>query len=135
MGVSIGDVRFIRRLSRFFCPQARPDPVSHFAPAADESGVAGAPGAPPPPGILMYDPQPEHRTAFPRVDRGTARILRHVSFGHMIRTVCVSAMGAPPSVRTVNIDPKSAGLDARQPGFARQVRAIFSKSEIYVPPS
>lgn len=51
-------------------------------------------------GMRMLVVHPRHRTVLPRADDGTARILRHVRFGHMTLSVS-SAIRVLPSVEVL----------------------------------
>jgi hypothetical protein len=44
-------------------------------------------------GTRMFVPQFLQRTVFPRAAEGTASTLRHVRFGHMMRTVSLGVFG------------------------------------------
>lgn len=70
----------------------------------------------------MFVPQPLQRTVLPRASGGTARIRRHVSFGHMIRMASADTKALPSKVLNPSI-VRYAPLLHTSPSPLRRPRA------------
>ncbi len=75
----------------------------------------------------MFVPQLRQRTTFPRADEGTASTLRHVSLGHMIRTLSFDIDDSPRLL--AGIDATGIPIDpARQPACDAAVRRPITRT-------
>lgn len=73
-------------------------------------------------GTATVVPQFLQRTVFPRVDSGTARTLRQVRFGHMMRTVSF-AMGVSTPAQGI-IGLRTVGLERQRELDGGRVRCL-----------